>query len=152
MHSLSEKWIVWSHLPQDINWSIDSYTPIMTITTVEELITLMQTLPDKIISSCMLFLMKEHVKPIWEDVRNKDGGCFSYKINDKIADVWKNVSYSIAGQTASKDVMLNRHISGISISPKKNFCILKIWMDSCEYKDPSKIVILNPSGCIFKKH
>ena len=43
-------------------------------------------------------------------------------------------------------------ITGISISPKKNFCILKVWLSSCAHQDASKITYLKPNGCIFKKH
>ncbi len=152
MHRLEDTWVLWAHLPQDPNWDIDSYIQIMKISYVEEMVALIHSLPEKLITDCMLFLMKENVKPTWEDVHNKNGGCFSYKVSQRISDSWRDMSYSIGGKTLTKDKAFNETITGISISPKKNFCILKLWMGNCLYKDPSKISVLNPNGCIFKKH
>jgi len=126
MHPLSEKWVLWAHLPHDTDWSMNSYISIMTVTYVEEITALMHTLPDSLLSTCMFFCMKEHVKPVWEDPANKQGGCFSYKITQTIGDCWRNTSYSMVGKTLSKDKGFKDAINGISISPKKNFCILKV--------------------------
>jgi hypothetical protein len=152
MHPLSEKWVVWAHLPHDTDWSMNSYISIMTVTYVEEIIALMHTLPDSLLSTCMFFCMKENVTPVWEDPANKQGGCFSYKITQSIGDCWRNVTYSMVGKTLSRDKVFQDTITGISISPKKKFCILKVWMSSCTFQDASKITYLKPNGCIFKKH
>jgi translation initiation factor 4E len=152
MHRLSEKWVLWAHLPQESSWSMDSYLSVMTITYVEEMLSLIHTLPEKLITDCMLFLMKENVSPTWEDEHNKNGGCFSYKINHHIQQIWRDVSYSLIGNTLSMDASFQKEITGISISPKKNFCILKVWMGSCVHRDPTKIALIKPDGCIFKKH
>lgn len=152
MHPLSEKWVVWAHLPHDTDWSMNSYISIMTVTYVEEIIALMHTLPDSLLSTCMFFCMKENVTPVWEDPANKQGGCFSYKITQSIGDCWRNVTYSMVGKTLSRDKVFQDTITGISISPKKKFCILKVWMSSCTFQDASKINYLKPNGCIFKKH
>ena len=37
------------------------------------------------------------------------------------------------------DTKLRPYINGITISPKKNFCIIKIWLATCDVQDPSKI-------------
>jgi translation initiation factor 4E len=152
MHKLSDTWIVWAHLPQNPSWTEDSYIPIMKITHVEEMIALTQALSETLIVKCMLFLMKENIMPMWEDSHNKNGGCFSYKLTSRINDSWRDISYSLIGQTLTKLNEFNKDITGISISPKKNFCILKIWMGSCTHQDPTKISILKSDGCIFKKH
>jgi translation initiation factor 4E len=124
----------------------------MKIEYVEEMLALTHTLSETLIVKCMLFLMKENIMPMWEDVHNKNGGCFSYKLTSRITEYWRDVSFSITGKTLTKMEDFNNDITGISISPKKNFCILKIWMGSCMYKDHTKISILKPDGCIFKKH
>ena len=152
MHRLSEKWVLWAHLPQETSWDMESYISVMTITYVEEMLSLIHTLPEKLITDCMFFLMKENVSPTWEDDHNKNGGCFSYKINHHIQQTWRDVSYSLIGKTLSTDAAFQKDITGISISPKKNFCILKVWMGSCVHRDPSKITLIKPEGCIFKKH
>ena len=154
-HPLGTQWMFWAHLPHDIDWSMASYIPIMKITYVEELITLAHTLPDKLVSSCMLFYMRGGIHPTWEDVHNRGGGCFSYKIaNKSVPECWKDLSYAISGETLSDDAELNRAITGMSISPKKGFCILKIWMTNCSHQNPTMLKSghLKAAGCIFKRH
>ena len=155
-HKLSDKWCLWGHLPHNTDWSINSYTKIITFDTIEEQIALFEIMPAILIKNCMLFLMKDGIYPTWEDPKNKQGGCFSYKIaNKNVVDSWKNLSYSLIGNTLSDDQDFMNNITGITISPKKNFCIVKIWLTSCCYKDTkyiNQISNLSNDDCIFKKH
>ena len=82
-HALSDKWVLWAHLPHDTDWSLNSYRNIMEISSVEEMISLYKILPEKMVKNCMLFLMREGISPTWEDPKNRHGGCFSYKISNK---------------------------------------------------------------------
>jgi len=156
-HKLSDNWCLWAHLPHDIDWSIQSYKKIYTLTTVEETIAVTETLPDILVKNCMLFLMREGIKPTWEDVKNRNGGCFSYKVSNKsVYEIWKELTYVIVGNTVSKQNSFVNSVTGITISPKKNFCIIKIWMTDCANQNASivsdDIKGLSPVGCLFKKH
>jgi len=155
-HDLHDKWTLWAHLPHDTDWTVKSYKKIMTFSTVEEAITLYETIPDKMVKNCMLFLMREGIKPTWEDDKNRGGGCFSYKVGNKsITTTWKHASYSLIGESLTSESKLCASINGITISPKKNFCIIKIWLESCEFQNPHKITEVAgivPNGCLFKKH
>ena len=82
-HKLYDKWCLWAHLPHNTEWSLDSYKKIITFNTLEEAIALFDNLSDSLIKNCMLFLMKDGINPMWEDKKNIDGGCFSYKISNK---------------------------------------------------------------------
>jgi len=156
-HILYDKWTLWSHLPHDVDWSVNSYKEIVTIGSVEGIITLCETLPEKMISNCMLFLMRNNILPLWEDPKNKNGGCFSYKVSNKnVSSVWKKLSYSLVGECLTEDKKLRPTITGITISPKKNFCIIKIWLSTRDFQNPSSIYEIDGGvtshGCIFKKH
>lgn len=155
-YKLYRNWELWAHLPHDTDWSDKSYKKIMDIEYIEQIIQLYEILPEKMIKNCMLFIMKNGVKPTWEDDENRNGGCFSYKINNKsVIDVWKNLTYSLMGEDISTNDELRGNINGITISPKKNFCIIKIWLKNCDIIEPSLInseLQLNAQGCIFKKH
>ena len=127
IHLLSDKWTLWAHLPHDTNWSIDSYTKICTFASIEESIALCETLPEKMVKNCMLFLMKENIKPTWEDPKNRAGGCFSYKIaNKQVGETWKTMFYHVIGNSISNNKQFIKSVNGITISPKKNFCIIKM--------------------------
>ena len=154
---LSDKWTLWAHLPHDTDWSINSYKNIYTMQTVQETIAITATLPDILVKNCMLFLMRDGVKPIWEDPKNRDGGCFSYKISNKnVYDVWKELTYFVVGNSISANSSFVNSVVGITISPKKNFCIIKIWMSNCKNQNPSLVSSnvkgISPQGCLFKKH
>ena len=79
-HQLANRWTLWAHLPHNTDWSITSYIPIATFTTVEDTLAVTETLPSILVENCMLFIMKEGIKPTWEDPKNRNGGCFSYKV------------------------------------------------------------------------
>jgi hypothetical protein len=154
---LNDAWTLWVHLPQDTDWSIASYKDIYTLDTFEKAISMIEYLPEDLIKHCMLFYMRKGVQPIWEDVRNRDGGCFSYRINHKnIVSVWRKLMYLVTGETLLKENDTSSIITGITISPKKNFSVIKVWMSSCDIQDPSMLQTIDdvfiPDGCIFKKH
>ena len=151
---LSDTWTLWAHLPHDTDWSVKSYKKIITFNTVDEAVALYETIPALMVKNCMLFLMRKDIKPMWEDSKNKDGGCFSYKIkNNQVHETWKRVSYMLIGNMLSSNA--KSQINGVTVSPKKNFCVLKIWMETCEEQNPK---VVNPKsgvssdGCLFKRH
>lgn len=156
-HPLTDNWTLWAHLPHDTDWSIDSYKKILTVDTVETTIAITETMPEVLVKNCMLFIMKEGIKPTWEDPKNRSGGCFSYKISNKnVYEVWRDITYVLVGGTISPAQSFVTNVTGITISPKKNFCIIKIWMANCDNQNPN---IVNPdikglssNGCLFKKH
>ena len=155
-HELSDKWVLWAHLPHDTSWTLESYKKILGFNALEDIIALNQHISDSVIKNCMLFLMKNDVTPLWEDDKNIKGGCFSFKVNNNnVVSAWKRIVYCIVGNTITLDTTLLSNITGITISPKKSFCIIKIWTTNCTHQNPR---ILSPSiglrfeGCLFKKH
>ena len=155
-HKLSDTWCLWAHLPHDTDWSVESYKNIMTLQSVEETIAVMESMPDTLVKNCMLFIMRSGIKPTWEDPKNRDGGCFSYKVTNKhVYNVWKELCYVLVGNTISSDSHFVANVTGITISPKKNFCIIKIWMKTTTHQDIKKvshIPNLIANECIFKAH
>jgi hypothetical protein len=155
-HNLSDKWTLWAHLPHNTDWSLKSYIPISTFKTIEDAIAITESLPPSLVENCMLFMMRHDVKPIWEDPKNRDGGCFSYKVlNKNVVKAWSELTYRIVGNSVSNGASFVNCVTGITISPKKNFCIIKIWMAKCDHQNPA---VVNPvkglqaQGCLFKKH
>ena len=156
-HLLNNEWVLWGHLPHNADWSIASYIKIATFKYLEEAISVTESLPPTLVENCMLFLMKKGINPTWEDPRNRGGGVFSYKVMSKLVNkCWKDLTYVIVGDTVSKDKVFVENVTGITISPKKNFCIIKIWMTDCSKQNPAVVTSdlkgLNNYGCLFKKH
>lgn len=154
---LQDIWNYYYHLPNDKNWNLDSYHYIMErIDSLESLIGVNEMVTDNIIKNCMLFVMKRGITPMWEDTQNRNGGCFSYKVVNKvICQVWRKLVYLLCGNSLTIDPKHGEMVNGITISPKKGFCIVKIWMKTCKYQDPSIITNVDgliKNGCLFKAH
>jgi hypothetical protein len=156
MTTLNNNWTLWSHNLNNNDWSIKGYKNIYKITTVEEFWRFFLKLNLNIIQNEMLFYMKNDIEPLWENKDNIDGGCWSYKISKKEAYIsWIEICMAISSETLI-DEKHNSIINGISISPKKNFCIVKIWTNNSLYKNSNllsnNIYNLNLTACLFKAH
>ena len=153
---LCDNWNYFLHLHDNSDWSIKSYIKMCNVNSVENTILLNDEIHYDLIKKSMMFLMKDGIQPMWEDEHNKNGGCFSFKIlNKDILNVWKYVLFSTLGSTITKNKDHYKNINGITLSPKKKFCILKIWMKDCTLMDPDifeSIDSMDSTGCIFKKH
>lgn len=151
------KWNLFYHLPQDKSWDLASYKLIMSnIHTAKDVVALVENVPINVTKYCMLFAMRAGITPMWEDPKNRNGGCFSFKVmNKQVVDAWKMLFYAMCGETLCVNPKHNQLINGITISPKKNFCIVKIWLSDCTMQDPEQIIPitgLQKQGCLFKKH
>jgi len=156
-HILHDEWTLYHHFPSDKNWTITGYDCLAKgVNSVEKVIDLNSHLTENLIKYSMLFFMRSTVSPLWEDPRNVNGGCFSYKvINKYVVEVWQQLMFLVCGETLCNLPVDNLHINGITISPKKNFCIIKIWLDTCDIQDPDRVVnieYLTKHGVMFKKH
>jgi hypothetical protein len=153
---LNDAWNVYYHLQNDKCWDLSSYKLIMTLQHVYDVIFINSRIPDEIIKHCILFVMRKGITPTWEDLKNRSGGAFSFKVyNKNVPSVWKELCYLLCGETLINDDEIYKSVNGISISPKKSFCIIKIWMSGCLNQDPKIITpvnLLSINGCLFKTH
>ena len=126
-HILNNKWTLYYHLINNTDWTINSYQKLIEFNNLEEIIENYKYIDEDILKKTMLFLMRENINPIWEDENNINGACYSFKIQNKnIFNVWKNISYSLVSENLLSEN--TDKLNGISVSPKKYFCILKIWI------------------------
>ena len=66
--------------------------------------------------------MKNHIKPIYEDINNINGGFYSLKINeDNAFNIWKNLSIDLL--TCNLEKNKYNIINGLSIIKKKIFLL-----------------------------
>jgi hypothetical protein len=154
--ALNDTWACWAHLPHDTDWSVKSYKLLCELSTVEETCGFIHHVPDGMIQNCMLFVMRKGIDPLWEHPRNRKGGSFSYKVDtDNIAAAWRELVCRLAGETLVRADDVASTINGITISPKRNFCIVKIWLSTCNHQNPRIIDTMkhiSPVGCLFKRH
>ena len=51
----------------------------MQVESMEEVISLYNSVPPAMVKNCMLFLMRQNIKPMWEDPNNKQAVAFHLK-------------------------------------------------------------------------
>ena len=163
-HPTNTKWIVWYHNPSDKSWGLDSYKDIIEISSIEDFWVLKNSwekcLPN--VYEGMFFVMRKTPKtciyPQWEDKHNRKGGYWSFKTEKaKSSDAWFSLMMHTLGEWILKDKNDANLINGISISPKKHFCIIKIWnADSKQHQNtllsPDLSSFLNIEGVLYSNH
>lgn len=156
---LNDRWTLYFHDPNDEKWDIQSYKEIGSMSTVQEFINAAASFHD-LWSKGMFFLMREHIRPMWEDDNNKDGGCFSYKImKPEVPEAWFQLCAKCLGETILDPKIRAvdfEKVCGVSISPKKNYCILRIWVSDADttahtVEVPSYTTVLYKSHLAHKK-
>ena len=156
-HKLKHKWTLFYHLINNNDWSINGYTKICDFEYIEDIIYILNCINDNIITTVGLFIMKKGIKPMWEDPKNAKGGAFSYRIsNQYVGETFKDLAYVLMGETISNDLSFVNDICGITVSPKKSFCVMKVWMSNYTHINPSVITSgikhFAPKTAIFMKH
>lgn len=164
MSNLNTNYTLWYHNPNNSNWTEDSYHQILSFETLEEFWVLDNLIEKNLIENGMFFIMKEDIVPIWENEKNEKGGYISWRIPrdttyehwiDLIGHILINDLFSF--NPDNDKVNFNEYINGCSISPKKKFNILKIWLnqpiniedDNIVYNDTFK---LKDESSTFKLH
>jgi len=73
--------------------------------------------------------MREDIFPTWEDPDNREGCCISFKIPaGKLQHEWDFILKRLLTEDIYKDNTRFEEINGLSISPKKEFNIVKLWL------------------------
>lgn len=152
----NDSWNLYFHDPDNNNWDIDSYVLLSSVSSIQDWIRISESFK-QVWNKGMFFLMREYIQPIWEDENNKHGGCISFKIwKNEVADYWFELGSRALGETLLTDNQkINwQMISGISISPKRNYCIARIWLKQDTIKESANYSIQLPSysKVIYKSH
>ena len=150
---LKNKWVLWYHSLKNKSWDNNSYVKVIEIKSLLDYKLLEDIMRLNHLQNGMFFLMKNDIFPTWEDPKNRMGGCISFKYNNNILNEWLKVLLLCITENLSD---FNKEVNGLSMSPKKEFNILKIWIkdDSKDYKTLVKEYepFMKLDKCIYKKH
>jgi len=152
--NIQNRWNVYTHSTIDNNWNNESYNKIFTIDNIFDLKVFEESVNNVFFNKNMIFIMRDNIFPTWEDKSNQKGCTASFKVNRDIIPIFINVLKSFIGEYIHKDIENFNHINGLSLIPKKNFYILKIWFKSVidnveNYIKPMKPFIIN-NNCRIK--
>ena len=137
---LNDTWRAFFHDPANSDWTMQSYVPLTTVGSVKDAWLLHNTI-DGLVSRGMFFLMREHVFPCWDDKHNIDGGCVSIKVrHSDTPAVFRDLVNRMLGETLVDGAEWD-HVNGISVSPKKEFNIIKLWLSGPDVFDRGSLYI-----------
>ena len=150
---LKNKWVLWYHSLKNKSWDNNSYVKVIEIKSLLDYKLLEDVMRINHLQNGMFFLMKNDIFPTWEDPKNRMGGCISFKYDNNILNEWLKILLLCITEELSD---YNKEINGLSISPKKEFNILKVWIkdDSKNYKTLVKEYepFIKLDKCMYKKH
>jgi len=148
---LGRQYNFYYHAPENKDYTLESYIDILSFNTLEEFWVLDKFIKRDMIENGMFFVMLENIKPIWEDEKNMNGGCISWKVDRKNSyKFWIDTVGHFITQNMGK---FTNKINGISISPKKNSNIIKIWLtEEIEISNLPETFMLANDKTIYKSH
>lgn len=137
---LNDIWTYHFHDPNNEDWNLTSYLRLHNMSTVNDFWNVHECVKDKLRNG-MFFIMREHIFPCWDDPNNISGGCLSIKVlKEHLVEYWEELCNRLLGETLLDPSQLDvanmwQNVNGISTSPKRFFCIVKIWMKTNDIDD-----------------
>jgi hypothetical protein len=150
---LAKSFNFYYHAPENNDYSLESYIEILSFNSLEEFWVLDRFIRRDMIENGMFFIMADPILPIWEDEHNNRGGCISWKVDRKNSyKFWVDA----VGHFITRNLgRISDKVNGVSISPKKNSNIIKLWLsEEVEIeglKMPDTFMLVDDK-IIFKSH
>ena len=156
-YQLNTNWCLWYHSINDTNWKKNSYKNIYTMRNLYDLKSINDIIQTIHLQNSMFFIMREDIFPTWEDPDNREGCCISYKIPNAIL---KDQFNMILNHILSEDILIDNtnieYLNGLSIIPKKEFNIVKLWLRKHDEKFNESLKEYEPyftkDKSLIKKH
>ena len=128
---LERAWCFWFDQYIGPNKSPDQYraaqTRIATFDTIQKFWQWYNHLPaiGELRSGSSYHLMRSGVRPLWEDKSNVHGGSLSFRFAtlEEGSEAWLTLILHMIGEC----LITNKDINGISISTRRNGCVITIW-------------------------
>lgn len=130
---LQDSWTVYAHASCDPTWTLDSYHRLGQVATLADFWPVHLATRSRLLDDVMVFFMREHVFPCWDDASNIDGGCISFKVSVNAARAfWDELVKRALGETlvaSDADTPPTVVVNGVSSSGRRGgFCIFKVWV------------------------
>ena len=129
---LNSYWTVWVHRNNCMDWTLASYQKIFVINSIGSFWRFFCNFQSFNTFDNHIFIMREEIAPIWEDVNNKFGGICSIKVDstqtgfktDISTEMMILITMLIVNETFTAN---SKNINGVEFSIKKRSALIKIW-------------------------
>jgi hypothetical protein len=156
---LNSKWRVSIHNIHKSDWNLESYDDIYEFDSIGNFWRFFNNFQmlDKI--NNFVFIMRDGITPIWEDLNNRNGGICSFKIdmynrggrNELCSEIMTCISLLVVNESF---VSNNECINGLSYSIKNRSIFIKFWikdfMTNKKFIDKLPLKFLNNVNNILK--
>lgn len=121
----SNEYVLWTHDIYDKDWSINGYSQLCNVDNVSTFWRLFNNFNKLDCVKKHYYLMKKNIEPIWEHPENRNGGICTLKVDyNNLMNIWELLcAYMVCNELCE----MKDDINGVSLSPKSNWVILKIW-------------------------
>jgi hypothetical protein len=148
---LNTQYTVWVHRNDCNDWTESSYKSVYVIDSIGTFWKFFNNFHMLNKEENQFFIMKDKIKPIWEDNNNRIGGCYSMKLDcydkngkdDLASEVMISLCILIMNESLVPE---NGMINGISYSIKNRSVLIKIWTRNFNYNMEEKF----PKGLLSK--
>jgi hypothetical protein len=156
---LNSSWTVWVHRNDCADWSESSYICIYVIDSIGSFWRFFNNFHTLNKEDNQFFIMRNRIKPIWEDNNNRTGGICSLKMdcydkNNK-TDIGSEVMISLCILVMNETLLSdNSEINGISYSIKNRSVLIKIWSKdySCNISERLPKNLINKFSSVIKNN
>jgi len=123
---LPHTWVLWYHDPNNNDYSLGSYIKVAHINTPHDFWMIIEAISAEAWNSGMFFFMRDGFRPLWDAPENDKGGAWSKKVDaSETYNVFVDcMVHCIVEKMLTKS---NDTIVGVTLSPKGQFHIVKIW-------------------------
>jgi hypothetical protein len=131
---MNSNWCLWYHDPNNSDYSLESYIKIASITDIATFWSVFEAISTEAWNSGMFFFMKEGFRPLWDAPENDKGGAWSKKVDavDTHTVFLDCMVHCLAGKFLKTN---NDVVVGVTLSPKGNFHIIKVWNSTTTVND-----------------
>ena len=156
-YKINSPWCLWYHSINESKWTKETYKKIININNLLDYHFLKNNFERQHLQNGMFFIMREDIFPTWEDPDNRLGGCVSFKVvSDNILEAWNKLFLYLISENITNEENLYTEINGISIAPKKEFNIIKIWLKNDNFRYKTLIKNIEPhfhlEDSLYRKH
>lgn len=143
---LQYTWVLWYHDPEVKDYSLKGYVRIADFVTPQQFWSVIDTIPKEAWECGMYFFMRKGFLPLWESSEHEHGGSWSKKIS---AEQSHTSFIDLMVHCIADELLVDRKdtLAGISISPKGQFHIIKLWNTTTTVSDKK---FLNQNLTYFK--